>query len=631
MKKLVLFFSLLIVNYSLSIASVRYVSHLGSNTPPYLTWETAADSIMSTINISSFGDTIYVANGVYEEQVVMIPGLSLIGAGMDSCIIDTRNLSGPWPFITVAITDTCLLKGFNIVVANNPVDEYGISDNGSRGSTVTMNKISSSGIGIEVNNMVTSNNSDLYIYKNIIQDVNFGIDVFTSNAIVRMNTVIPKRNPQSGGVTGIEIGAYFYNYYPIIDSNYIYLEHGTNISLPLGYAIYKSYGARPLITHNTLICSGNQFWGMFLSYADSGWVKNNLIIANTKKRGIENTGIEYLKLYNNYLTGYYGDQNYAAIQIGSNNDVRNNVVTNAVTGIRAWGTQNLSLKYNNVWNCETNYTGVTPDSTNISVDPMVVNDDSTKGELDFHLQAFSPLIDAGDPDILDKDGTRSDIGLYGGPFGDMYKYQDLPPRVPVNLTASVDTDYISLSWNKNTEADFSNYNLYRDTTADFTADSTTFVASVEDTFYLHIRPEGINNLYFKLTAEDNQGNVSEPSEELHIVLTGTKSNEEFTIKDYKLFQNYPNPFNPSTKIGYRLKERGYVKLYVYDVKGELVETLVNQFQEGGFYEVEFRPSSANTESGILKLASGIYIYQLMVRSENNIPVFSDIKKMILLK
>ncbi len=75
---------------------------------------------------------------------------------------------------------------------------------------------------------------------------------------------------------------------------------------------------------------------------------------------------------------------------------------------------------------------------------------------------------------------------------------------------------------------------------------------------------------------DNQGNTSDPSEELHIVLTGTKNNEQFTINSYRLFQNYTNPFNPTTKIGYRLKERGYVKLYVYDIKGELVETLVNK-------------------------------------------------------
>ncbi len=45
---------------------------------------------------------------------------------------------------------------------------------------------------------------------------------------------------------------------------------------------------------------------------------------------------------------------------------------------------------------------------------MFVNEDS----MDFHLQMFSPLIDAGDPNILDLDGSRSDIGLFGGPYGE---------------------------------------------------------------------------------------------------------------------------------------------------------------------------------------------------------------------
>ena len=121
---------------------------------------------------------------------------------------------------------------------------------------------------------------------------------------------------------------------------------------------------------------------------------------------------------------------------------------------------------------------------------MVVNDDSTQGELDFHLQMFSPLIDRGDPNILDKDGTRSDIGLYGGPFGESYKYLDLPPRIPVNFSATLDSNYILLKWNKNTETDFSHYNLFRDTTENFTVDSTTFVASISDTFYLQIIPPG---------------------------------------------------------------------------------------------------------------------------------------------
>ncbi|RKY97301.1 MAG: hypothetical protein DRQ13_04855, partial [Ignavibacteriae bacterium] len=102
---------------------------------------------------------------------------------------------------------------------------------------------------------------------------------------------------------------------------------------------------------------------------------------------------------------------------------------------------------------------------------------------------------------------------------------------------------------------------------------------------------------------------------------------------YRLYQNYPNPFNPSTTIGYKLKERGYVKLYVYDVKGELVSVLVNQTQEAGYYEVEFSDERQGARGKTLtqRLASGVYFYQIHIISENNIPVFSDIKKMVYIK
>ena len=129
---------------------------------------------------------------------------------------------------------------------------------------------------------------------------------------------------------------------------------------------------------------------------------------------------------------------------------------------------------------------------------MFVDDTS-----DFHLQMFSPLIDAGDPNILDVDGSRSDIGIYGGLLGERYSYQDLAPKPPRNLTAVVDSEYITISRNPNTEADFNNYNLFRDTTANFTADSTNFVVTLTDTFYQHLIPPKIDAFYHKVTATDN--------------------------------------------------------------------------------------------------------------------------------
>ena len=626
---------LLIVNWTLltclplgrlatAYATIHYVSHSGNNTPPYLTWQTAADSIQWAINVSQFGDTIYVANGVYKEQVVMIPGLSLIGAGMDSWVIDTRGLTSPWPFISVEIKDSCLLKGFKIIVTDILTDQWGIGDRGTTGSIVTQNWVKSSFYGIEVNNLDTSIHSNLFAYKNIIDAV-AGVDIFNSDAIIRGNTINTAQNPQGGYSAGVRIEAYYLNFYPTIDSNYIYVTEW--------YGIRKSYGTRPTIRNNTILLHGADAEGMELYDSDSTFVYNNLIISHGSQNGIYNAGIQYIRIYNNYLTGSY---NGNILTVGDGDVAENNVITGGSSAAVVGG-GNVVFKYNNVWNNAVNYSGLTPDSTNLSVDPMIMNDDTTRGKLDFHLQKYSPLIDRGDPTIKDKDSSRSDIGLYGGPWGEAYNYIDLPPHAPVNFTA-VDSNGIFLSWNRNTEADTSHYNVYRDTTSNFTIDSTKLIGSPTDTFFTDAVRQGVNKIVYKVTAVDKQGNESEPSDEQEIILTGI-NHKPIIVKYYRLYQNYPNPFNPTTKIGYRLKESGYVKLYVYDIKGALVETLVNGYQSAGYHEVEFNGKVGSRQSSVGKLqpaiidalATGVYIYQIMVRNDRGIPVFSDVKKMILLK
>ena len=100
------------------------------------------------------------------------------------------------------------------------------------------------------------------------------------------------------------------------------------------------------------------------------------------------------------------------------------------------------------------------------------------------------------------------------PYGESYIYQDLAPKPPRGLFANVDTIFIELTWQKNTEADFNHYNLYRDTTSNFQIDSTKLVASLTDTFYQYIIPAGAESLYFRLTGVDNQGNQSNPSDRI---------------------------------------------------------------------------------------------------------------------
>jgi uncharacterized lipoprotein YddW (UPF0748 family) len=90
--------------------------------------------------------------------------------------------------------------------------------------------------------------------------------------------------------------------------------------------------------------------------------------------------------------------------------------------------------------------------------------------------------------------------------------------------------------------------------------------------------------------------------------------------DFKLFQNYPNPFNPSTVIMYQLPNAGNVLLKVYDVLGNEVVTLVNEYKSAGSYNVEFNSSTINH-----KVSSGVYFYTLQTGS------FVETKKMILLR
>ena len=85
---------------------------------------------------------------------------------------------------------------------------------------------------------------------------------------------------------------------------------------------------------------------------------------------------------------------------------------------------------------------------------------------------------------------------------------------------------------------------------------------------------------------------------------------------YELFQNYPNPFNPATVLSFVISHSSFIKLKVYDVLGNEIKTLVNEYKPAGKYTISFDAS---------KLASGIYFYVL--KAGNNMIA----KKMILLK
>ena len=85
---------------------------------------------------------------------------------------------------------------------------------------------------------------------------------------------------------------------------------------------------------------------------------------------------------------------------------------------------------------------------------------------------------------------------------------------------------------------------------------------------------------------------------------------------YNLAQNYPNPFNPTTKIEFSVPKAEKVTLKVYNILGQEVAKLVDDFYKEGTYKVEFNGS---------KLPSGMYIYRLQTSNG------AIAKKMIMIK
>jgi hypothetical protein len=110
---------------------------------------------------------------------------------------------------------------------------------------------------------------------------------------------------------------------------------------------------------------------------------------------------------------------------------------------------------------------------------------------------------------------------------------------------------------------------------------------------------------------------------LNDIYTKTEIEINLIPKEFVLYQNYPNPFNPTTKINWQSPVGSHQTLKVYDVLGNEVATLVDEYREAGVYEVKF-------DAG--KISSGIYFYRITIHSDKlRAGVLTETKKMTLLK
>ncbi|MCD6205427.1 MAG: T9SS type A sorting domain-containing protein [Candidatus Marinimicrobia bacterium] len=103
-----------------------------------------------------------------------------------------------------------------------------------------------------------------------------------------------------------------------------------------------------------------------------------------------------------------------------------------------------------------------------------------------------------------------------------------------------------------------------------------------------------------------------------VTVTGGTAVEQVSsvASEFKLAQNFPNPFNPTTNIQFEIPENSFVTLTVYDLMGQEVTKLVNDYRAAGSYSVTFDGA---------ELSSGIYFYKLQAGN------LSKTMKMVLAK
>jgi photosystem II stability/assembly factor-like uncharacterized protein len=187
--------------------------------------------------------------------------------------------------------------------------------------------------------------------------------------------------------------------------------------------------------------------------------------------------------------------------------------------------------------------------------------------------------------------------------GGIYKFTGEVAPVPVeftSFTANASQNAVNLAWETATEVNNFGFEVQR--SFDNVSYSTiSFVkgkgTTTEKQVYSFTDQVSLTSkTYYRLRQVDFDGRF----EYSDIVEVDNTLPESFSLS-----QNFPNPFNPSTKIQFSLPQTSDVQLNIYDVRGNLVESLVSGMKSAGYHEVVWNAA---------KNASGIYFVQIKAGS-----------------
>ena len=118
----------------------------------------------------------------------------------------------------------------------------------------------------------------------------------------------------------------------------------------------------------------------------------------------------------------------------------------------------------------------------------------------------------------------------------------------------------------------------------------------------------------------HRGNL-ERTGSLGMTLVSIHDGESAIPKQFAVSPNYPNPFNPTTSIDVQIAQKSKLLVQVFDAKGRLVNTLINNNIDVGYYHVMWN----GKDSKGYDMSTGVYFISVVSGIDRNT------QKIILLK
>ncbi len=207
--------------------------------------------------------------------------------------------------------------------------------------------------------------------------------------------------------------------------------------------------------------------------------------------------------------------------------------------------------------------------------------------------------------------TTDDV-IYQSEQHGLVNYNVRLPRGTYNVTLMLAENYFNSANSRLMEINLEGTYIARDLDLFATAGiHTAYTIDIENVIVI----DGILNIHF--------GNNKDYSIFNGLIIdrvgTGIDDSQSLIKHQFRLGQNYPNPFNASTVIRYDLPETAQVSLTVHDLKGAVIEELINGRYNAGSYWAQWTAP----------VPSGIYIYKMQSVSENC--RVTNVKKMVVLK